>query len=62
MIKYIVLTYSTDDNVTHAYIMEKALDYALSYTIKDLVEQGRQVHPDTMEAYNFVKEKRLNGN
>ena len=42
--------------------MEKALDYALSYTIKDLVEQGRQVHPDTMEAYNFVKEKRLNGN
>ena len=37
--------------------MEKALDYALSYTIKDLVQQGRQIHPDTMEAYNFVKEK-----
>ena len=36
--------------------MEKALDYALSYTIKDLVQQGRQIHPDTMEAYNFVKE------
>ena len=32
--------------------MEKALSYALSYSIKDLVENGRALHIDTILAYN----------
>lgn len=32
--------------------MEDALDYALSYTIKDLVSQKKQLHLDTIKAYN----------
>lgn len=39
--------------------MEDAMCYALSYTIKDLVEQGRQIHPDTMEAYNQIINKEI---
>ena len=30
----------------------KAFVYALQYSITDLVNQGRAVHPDTVEAYN----------
>ncbi|MBE6810795.1 MAG: HD domain-containing protein [Ruminococcaceae bacterium] len=32
--------------------MEDALDYALSYTIKDLVSRKKQLHLDTIKAYN----------
>ena len=30
----------------------KAFVYALQYSITDLVNQGRAIHPDTVEAYN----------
>lgn len=32
--------------------IEKAMKYALSYTIKDLVTNEKAVHPDTLKAYN----------
>ena len=32
--------------------MEDAMDYALSYTINDLVSRGKQLHLDTVKAYN----------
>ncbi len=32
--------------------LEKAMVYALKYSIKDLVEQSRAIHMDTLEAYN----------
>ena len=32
--------------------MEAALDYALSYTINDLVSRGKALHLDTVKAYN----------
>ena len=32
--------------------MEAALNYALSYTIKDLVSRGKPLHLDTVKAYN----------
>ena len=32
--------------------MEAALDYALSYTINDLVSRGKPLHIDTVKAYN----------
>lgn len=32
--------------------MEEALIYALSYTINDLILQGKQLHLDTVKAYN----------
>ena len=32
--------------------MEAALDYALSYTINDLVSRGKPLHLDTINAYN----------
>lgn len=28
--------------------------YSLSYTIKDLVSKNRQIHPDTLDCYNWV--------
>ncbi len=34
--------------------MEAALKYALSYSICDLVEKHRPIHPDTVEAYNQI--------
>jgi len=34
--------------------MEAALDYALSYTINDLVSRGKPLHLDTVNAYNEV--------
>lgn len=39
--------------------MEAALDYALSYTINDLVSRGKPLHIDTINAYN---ENCLKGN
>lgn len=44
-----------DVDVIREYVdesLEKALIYALQYSITDLVNQGRAVHPDTVEAYN----------
>ena len=32
--------------------MEDAMDYALSYTINDLVSRGKPLHIDTVNAYN----------
>lgn len=34
--------------------IEKALSYALSYSIKDLVTNGRALHIDTIDAYNEI--------
>lgn len=39
--------------------LEAALDYALSYTINDLVSSGKALHLDTVNAYN---ENALKGN
>ena len=39
--------------------MEDALNYALSYTINDLVSRGKALHLDTVNAYN---ENALKGN
>ncbi len=33
--------------------LEEALVYALKYSICDLIEQSKPVHPDTVSAYNF---------
>lgn len=33
---------------------DEALSYALSYTIKELLEKGAPIHPDTLSAYNEV--------
>ncbi len=33
---------------------DKALLYALEYTIKELLEKGAAVHPDTVSAYNYT--------
>ncbi|MEE1238785.1 MAG: bis(5'-nucleosyl)-tetraphosphatase (symmetrical) YqeK [Acutalibacteraceae bacterium] len=44
-----------DVDVIREYVdesLEKAFIYALQYSITDLVNQGRAVHPDTVEAYN----------
>jgi len=35
--------------------LEHAMDMGLSFTISDLVENGRPVHPDTIDAYNDIK-------
>lgn len=44
-----------DVDVIRAYVDEslcKAFVYALQYSITDLVNHGRAIHPDTVEAYN----------
>ena len=44
-----------DVDVIREYIdesLEKAFVYALEYSITDLVNQGRAIHPDTVQAYN----------
>ena len=44
-----------DVDVIREYVdesLEKAFIYALEYSIVDLVNQGRAVHPDTVAAYN----------
>lgn len=35
--------------------LEHAMDMGLSFTITDLIENGRPVHPDTLDAYNDIK-------
>ncbi len=37
--------------------LECAMDMGLSFTITDLVENGKAVHPDTVDAYNDIKLK-----
>lgn len=39
--------------------IEAAMKYALSYSVKDLAEQGRAIHIDTVNAYNqaFLERK-----
>ena len=32
--------------------LDEAIVEGLSFTIKDLIDQGRIVHPDTLDAYN----------
>ena len=34
--------------------LESGLRYALSYSIKDLIDQSKAIHPDTVRAYNEV--------
>lgn len=34
--------------------LESAMIYALKYSINDLTEQSRAIHPDTVDAYNFT--------
>lgn len=44
-----------DVDVIRKYVdesLEKAFIYALQYSITDLVEQKRAIHPDTVDAYN----------
>lgn len=44
-----------DVDVIRKYVdesLKKAFVYALQYSITDLVNQGRAVHPDTVNAYN----------
>ncbi len=44
-----------DVDVIRSYVdesLEKAFIYALQYSITDLVEQRRAIHPDTLDAYN----------
>ncbi len=49
-------------------LVDKSLDeayiYALQYSVKDLVEQKRAIHPDTLNAYNeaVLKGSNFNGN
>lgn len=45
----------SDVDVIRAYVdesLDKAFIYALQYSITDLVEQKRAIHPDTVDAYN----------
>lgn len=37
--------------------MLSAMLYSLSYTIRDIASQNRQIHPDTLECYNWVIEQ-----
>ena len=34
--------------------LEEAMRYGIDYTIRDLTERGRTVHPDTIEAYHDI--------
>ncbi len=42
--------------------LEDAMEYALSYTINELVEKKKQIHPDTLSAYNEVMRRRITQN
>ena len=43
MIKYIVLAYSSNDTITHAYIMEKALEYIKSKIPKEVTKKVKYI-------------------
>lgn len=40
--------------------LDEAIIEGLSFTIKDLIDQGRIIHPDTLDAYNDAMMKILN--
>ncbi len=40
--------------------LEEAIVEGLSFTIKDLIDQGRIIHPDTIDAYNDAMRNLLN--
>ena len=39
--------------------LNEAMEYALSYTITELVQKGAPIHTDTMEAYNQIMEEKI---
>ena len=39
--------------------LDKALKYAISYTVKDLAEKGCAIHIDTVNAYNEIMLKEI---
>ena len=41
--------------------LSKAIRYGVEYTIRDLIEQGRPVHPDTLAVYNEIVLSEGNG-
>ena len=41
--------------------LKKAIRYGVEYTIRDLIEQGRPVHPDTLAVYNEIVLSEGNG-
>lgn len=54
-----------DVDVIREYVdesLEKAFVYALEYSIIDLVNQGRAIHPDTVQAYNQAVLNKIGGN
>jgi len=62
MIIYLADFTSADRSYPDVDIMRRKTDkslldgmlYSLSYTISSIVKQGRQIHPDTIECYNWV--------
>ena len=40
--------------------IDKAMKYALSYTINELINKGAAIHPDTISAYNEIMLKEIN--
>lgn len=64
MILYLADFTSADRNYPDVDIMRAETDkglfngmiYSLRYTIKDIVDKGRQIHPDTIHCYNWVLE------
>ena len=41
--------------------LDSAIRYGIDYTIRDLLEQGRPIHPDTLAAYNDIVLSLQNG-
>ena len=39
--------------------LDKAMKYALTYTIKELTDKGAAIHPDTIAAYNQIMLKEI---
>jgi nicotinate-nucleotide adenylyltransferase len=37
--------------------LDRAMEYAVAYTIADLQSEGREVHPDTIACYHDVLER-----
>ena len=65
MLIYLADFTSADRDYPDVDIMRKKTDenlldgmlYSLKYTINSIVKQERQIHPDTIECYNFVVSK-----
>ena len=68
MIIYLADFTSADRDYSDVDIMREKTDrdllegmlYSLSYTIKSIVKQQRQIHPDTINCYNWVVAKMMN--